>query len=606
MSPLNKSSFHLPACGLSRAAGSFVLAAIMLVSFAAFAVRKADNPVDSTSVSVFTIHASPAQTRRTKRRPAEVTQEPTITSSKQLGKSDKKQEPVCPSMEMNCPEAVVEGSEVDLTAKWNGGTPGVTPTYFWTASAGKIIKGQGSRSMTLSTKGVQEKSVTVTLELFGFGTKCSRRCTFRLDQREKIVEPVTPTPDTPTPDTPTPGPPASPSPTASPLVSPTPSPIISGVTPDASPPVSPQTSPSTTPPTNQGTTTNWTLILAAVLATLAIAVAALWLALRGSAPELVESGGGDVGLDDAFEGAESSEMDKAAVEEKLSALILGTKGKTDEDVCCTVFAPYEATPGDAFLVQAFAHLAEQAPLLTEIAKQADRDTAKRGSEKLGEITRGEKLGFYLEMPGLEIDAASQSLDWLGEIASLEFGVSVSETFKPRSINCKLSVSRHGVPVGHVKFNFKVSAVVPQAAVTDAGLNAHRDFTLYKLAFISYASADRSEVMKRVQMLDLAKIKYFQDLLSLEAGEQWEPAIYRYIDECDVFFLFWSTAAKNSKWVEKEVQRALNRKADEFDAPPEIMGVPIEGPPPVPPPPYLDSIHFDSKFLYFINPKDGDA
>ena len=341
-----------------------------------------------------------------------------------------------------------------------------------------------------------------------------------------------------------------------------------------------------------------------MLATLAIAFAALWLALRGSAPELVESGGTDQGLV-VFEEAESTEMNKEAVEEKLSALILGTKDKTDEDVRCTVFAPHEAAPGDAFLVQAFAHLPEQAPLLAEIAKQADRDTAERGSKKLGEIARGEKLGFYLEMPGLDIDEPSQSLDWLGEIASLEFGVTVPETFKPRSINCKLSVSRHGVPIGHVKFNFKVSAA-PQASVTEAGLDTHQNFVVYKLAFISYASADRSEVMKRVQMLDLAKIKYFQDLLSLEAGEQWEPAIYRYIDECDVLFLFWSTAAKQSKWVEKEVQRALKRKGDKFDAPPEIMGVPIEGPPPVPPPPYLDSIHFDSKFLYFINPRDGDA
>ena len=340
-----------------------------------------------------------------------------------------------------------------------------------------------------------------------------------------------------------------------------------------------------------------------MLGILAIAVMALWLAIRGSLGRMFVGSASDLKVDPTEAG--KLRVEKAAVEEKLSALILGTKGKTDEDVCCTVFAPYEAAPGDAFLVQAFAHLAEQAPLLTEIAKQADRDTAKRGSEKLGEITRGEKLGFYLEMPGLEIDEPSQSLDWLGEITSLEFGVSVPETFKPRSINCKLSVSRHGVPIGHVKFNFKVSAV-PQATVTDAGLKAHQNFALYKLAFISYASADRSEVMKRVQMLDLAKIKYFQDLLSLEAGEQWEPAIYRYIDECDVFYLFWSTAAKESKWVEKEVQRALKRKGDKFDAPPEIMAVPIEGPPPVPPPPYLDSIHFDSKFLYFINPRDGDA
>ena len=301
--------------------------------------------------------------------------------------------------------------------------------------------------------------------------------------------------------------------------------------------------------------------------------------------------------------SEVTSIERAEAENGLSEVILAAKTK-DEEVRCTVFAPYEAAPGDGFLVQAFAHLADQAHLLSEIAKQASRDTSPRGSATLGDVVRGEKLGFDLEMPGLEIDEPSQSLDWLGETESVTFGVTVPENFKPRSINCRLSVSRHGVPMGHIKFNFKISAE-PQVA-KETALNSHQNFVAYKLAFISYASADRSEVMKRVQMLDLAKIRYFQDLLSLEAGKEWEPLIYRYIDECDVFYLFWSTAAKKSKWVKKEVERALKRRGDRFDAPPEIMGIPIEGPPPVKPPRSLASIHFDSKFLYFINPKDGEG
>jgi hypothetical protein len=56
-------------------------------------------------------------------------------------------------------------------------------------------------------------------------------------------------------------------------------------------------------------------------------------------------------------------------------------------------------------------------------------------------------------------------------------------------------------------------------------------------------------------------------------------------------------------VKKEVQHALQLRGDDFNAPPEIIPIPIEGPPPVKPPRYLAAIHFDSKFLYFINPKD---
>jgi hypothetical protein len=36
------------------------------------------------------------------------------------------------------------------------------------------------------------------------------------------------------------------------------------------------------------------------------------------------------------------------------------------------------------------------------------------------------------------------------------------------------------------------------------------------------------------------------------------ALDRKIDESDVFFLFWSTAAKQSEWVVKEVRYAIER------------------------------------------------
>ena len=68
---------------------------------------------------------------------------------------------------------------------------------------------------------------------------------------------------------------------------------------------------------------------------------------------------------------------------------------------------------------------------------------------------------------------------------------------------------------------------------------------------------------------------------------------------DVFFLFWSTAAKDSEWVLKEVRYAIAWHAGDDLAPPEIVPVMIEGPPPVAPPPELKGLHFNDKFLYFI-------
>jgi hypothetical protein len=272
--------------------------------------------------------------------------------------------------------------------------------------------------------------------------------------------------------------------------------------------------------------------------------------------------------------------------------------KTADEVLCTVFAPVEVVAGDSFLVQAFAHLAKQSPLLAGLAKEAAQDAAKRGERKLGEVERGQELVFGLQAPGLDVDEPSQSLVWRGEVDSVQFGVTVPKTHEPRSLNCKLTVTLLSVPVGHIRFTLKI-VNTRRAETAEAPLSSFQNYVRYRQAFISYASEDRAEVLRCVQMLTLLKIKCFQDLLSLKPGERWEKALYRYIDESDVFFLFWSAAANKSEWIEKEVRYALDRKSGNDEIPPEIVPVILQGPPEVPPPSYLPEYHFNDPFAYFI-------
>lgn len=119
------------------------------------------------------------------------------------------------------------------------------------------------------------------------------------------------------------------------------------------------------------------------------------------------------------------------------------------------------------------------------------------------------------------------------------------------------------------------------------------------AFVSYSSQDRSEVLKRLQVPSiLQQYRIRHDLLSLRPGDIWEQKLKEYIDECDLFLLFWSSAAKRSEYVQKEIQYALKRKQGNDFAPPRIIPVIIEGPPPVPPPEDLKHIHFNDYLTYF--------
>jgi hypothetical protein len=133
----------------------------------------------------------------------------------------------------------------------------------------------------------------------------------------------------------------------------------------------------------------------------------------------------------------------------------------------------------------------------------------------------------------------------------------------------------------------------------AGVSARR----YRQAFISYSSSDRQEVLKRLNALRLGGVRYFQEILKLEPGDRREQKIYHHIDKSDLFLLFWSSNAKKSEWVLKEVRHALERKRGDESAPPEIVPVIIEDPPVPTPIDELSHLHFNDYLIYFMGSKD---
>jgi hypothetical protein len=153
-----------------------------------------------------------------------------------------------------------------------------------------------------------------------------------------------------------------------------------------------------------------------------------------------------------------------------------------------------------------------------------------------------------------------------------------------------------VPVGSITFALKVSSELSRSSDTELrGDRARR----YTYAFLSYASPDRAEVIKRAQGLRAGGTNFFNDLLSLDPGERWEQRLYQEIDRCDVFYLFWSSQAKESVWVMKETEYALARRASSQNGDPDIVPVIIEGPPPPVPPEALKGLHFNDCLMYVL-------
>ena len=265
-------------------------------------------------------------------------------------------------------------------------------------------------------------------------------------------------------------------------------------------------------------------------------------------------------------------------------------------VQCTVFAPPAASPGDTVLVQVFAHLPEAAADARAIATELDVGAVRRAFRSLdAPVPIGGRLDFELRVPGLEVDEPVASLTWQGGTEAVQFGVSVPAATPPRAVIGTVSISREGIPLGHVKFSLAIH-VGAAAGSEPQGLEARR----YRLAFVSYASQDRDEVLRRVQMLSLVGLRYFQDVIDLEPGEIWSERLEQAIRDADVFLLFWSSRAKQSEWVRREVDFALACQRGEDVSPPEIRPVIIEGPPVIPPWEDLAHLHFNDRVLYFMS------
>jgi hypothetical protein len=255
-------------------------------------------------------------------------------------------------------------------------------------------------------------------------------------------------------------------------------------------------------------------------------------------------------------------------------------------------------PTQHCLFQLYTHLADDSAEAARMAAEADPDAHRLGFRSLDiSVARGDRLSFSLAIPRLEIAEPTQSIVWDGRINPVQFEATVPDGCSAGVLIGTVTIAKQSVPIGHIKFKLQIEKGAPAQdyALEPIGDDARR----YELAFISYASQDRNKVLARVQMLTALGIGYFQDVLDLEPGDRWERRLFRHIDECDLFLLFWSLAASSSEWVLKEARYALRRKGDDDLAPPAIHPVIIEGPPVAKPPADLAHLYFGDRVTYFM-------
>ena len=84
--------------------------------------------------------------------------------------------PVCPSVQIICPQNVVPDEALTFTSNVTGGTNIGTPIYNWSLSAGRIIEGQGTPTIKVDITGLAGQSVRASLSMGGYPLDCSDSC----------------------------------------------------------------------------------------------------------------------------------------------------------------------------------------------------------------------------------------------------------------------------------------------------------------------------------------------------------------------------------------------------------------------------------------------
>jgi hypothetical protein len=256
-----------------------------------------------------------------------------------------------------------------------------------------------------------------------------------------------------------------------------------------------------------------------------------------------------------------------------------------EPVLLGAAAPRVVKPGDEFTARFVAYVkAVEEEVREMLEKLSTRSEAVLGVQEC-RWQMGTPVTMRLSGRGLAIDPPEQTFVWKGNRNLLEFDVAVPADAADGTVVLKFDVLIDGIVVARLRLDVAISSRAGIAAqATVVAEPAHT-------AFASYSLVDRDRVLDRVAAVRIAAgLDIFLDCLDLRPSEEWKPQLDAEIRGRDLFLLFWSAHAKESKWVTWEWQTALHDKGKE-----QMQIHPLE--PNVKPPEELADLHFGDVYMW---------
>ncbi|MGZ4881928.1 MAG: TIR domain-containing protein, partial [Halobacteriota archaeon] len=223
------------------------------------------------------------------------------------------------------------------------------------------------------------------------------------------------------------------------------------------------------------------------------------------------------------------------------------EASTEESVSFTLTAPLTIVPSNIYVFNIWAHMPAQLSEALIRAKRIEGGRVISQSVDGVSVKKGTRVGIRLDIPSLVVNDPNAVLTWSGQIANAAFPIEVPSDTPHGKIHGTAFISIEGLEVQKLHFVLTVSDKA--SPIGQLETEEHR----VRNAFLSFSHKDNDHVVERVylirKLVPTLKVYYFPH--SVEAGERWREKIKSGILQCDVFYLFWSCAAKKSTWVEKE-------------------------------------------------------
>lgn len=248
-----------------------------------------------------------------------------------------------------------------------------------------------------------------------------------------------------------------------------------------------------------------------------------------------------------------------------------------EDVHVTTVAPASVRPGESFLVEVVVHLASY-----EVEASPGQVT-KPGASVLS-LRHGARLTVRLVPVSAAFSLEGESeveIAWKPPARRAEFLLTASPDLEKASHFVRIEFWLGEVQLAR-------SFLVVQSVSGSSAEPGRVSQTFPRSAFASYAHVDQSRVQDRVAALEAWGIDVFLNSLDIRQGANWQDVLHREVGSRDRFLLFWSCAAGESEWVEREWRYALTHRGDAY-----ILPNALEPPERCPPPPELAHLQFGS-------------